>query len=197
MVHRYDPLMVYLMVVSHSDDADASALSALDEDAQKQIRDAFIIGDDRTFDEDPRYGLVALSQIAGRAMSPAINDPGTVIDILATYARLFDLWCQSTDESESECTQKAALYQGVAVPRLSLDAMFEDAFGAIGRDAAANEEVAVRLQTVIASLASTGYPGAKAAARKQATIALERAEASLQIDHDLKAVREASIASTS
>lgn len=32
-----------------------------------RIASAFVIGKDRTFDDDPRFGLVVLSEIAGRA----------------------------------------------------------------------------------------------------------------------------------
>jgi uncharacterized membrane protein len=38
-----------------------------------------VIGDGRLYDDDPRFGLVVLSEIAGRALSPGVNDPGTAI----------------------------------------------------------------------------------------------------------------------
>ena len=42
---------------------------------------SFLIGNLRTFDDDPRFGLVVLSEIASKALSPAINDPGTAIQL--------------------------------------------------------------------------------------------------------------------
>ncbi len=56
-----------------------------------RIAKAFRIGKDRTFDEDPRFGLVVLSEIANRALSPAVNDPGTAIEVIGAYVRLFAL----------------------------------------------------------------------------------------------------------
>lgn len=183
-----------LAAVRLMDDAGVVAeVSALEDGVEERIRKAFIIGEGRTFDEDPRFGLVALSQIASRAMSPAINDPGTVIDILGTYARLIGIWCQPADASDDTAIDRKVCYPNVAVPALQLDDIFEDAFAAIGRDGAGNVEVAVRLQTVLASLASVYSAEVAEAARKQARIALDRAEVALQIEHDLKAVREASI----
>lgn len=40
-----------------------------------QLIEAFGIGRERMFDEDPRFGLVVLAEISGRALSSAVNDP--------------------------------------------------------------------------------------------------------------------------
>lgn len=59
--------------------ADSDDLSDID---ASRIAQAFLIGDARQFDEDPRFGLIVLSEIASRALSLAINDPGTAIVII-------------------------------------------------------------------------------------------------------------------
>nr|WP_205747188.1 DUF2254 family protein [Desulfopila sp. IMCC35006] len=46
---------------------DSGAFSNFD---SSQIAKAFLIGNDRQFDEDPRFGLIVLSEIASRALSP-------------------------------------------------------------------------------------------------------------------------------
>lgn len=43
------------------------------------VVEAFQIRDDRLFEDDPRFGLVVLLEIAGRALLPAVNDPGSAI----------------------------------------------------------------------------------------------------------------------
>jgi uncharacterized membrane protein len=43
---------------------------------------AFIRGDERTFEQDPKYALYILVDIAIRALSPAVNDPGTAVQAL-------------------------------------------------------------------------------------------------------------------
>ncbi|MCE6966897.1 DUF2254 family protein, partial [Cereibacter sphaeroides] len=39
----------------------------LDEETAARLRRAFVIGPDRQFDRDPRFGLIALSEVASRA----------------------------------------------------------------------------------------------------------------------------------
>jgi Predicted membrane protein (DUF2254) len=46
------------------------------------VAKAFTVGAERTFDQDPRFGLCVLAEIASRALSPAVNDPGTAIDVI-------------------------------------------------------------------------------------------------------------------
>lgn len=53
------------------------------------IFNPFTIDDDRVFDEYPRFGLIILSEIGRRALSSAVNDPGTAIDIIESFICLF------------------------------------------------------------------------------------------------------------
>jgi uncharacterized membrane protein len=46
------------------------------------LRAAFIIGEQRTFDQDPKYAIRLLVDIAIKALSPAINDPTTAVQAL-------------------------------------------------------------------------------------------------------------------
>src|SRR5215831_2433507 len=47
-----------------------------------QLRTAFALGDERTFEQDPKYAMRLLVDIAIRALSPAINDPTTAVQVL-------------------------------------------------------------------------------------------------------------------
>jgi len=53
--------------------------SSIDERA---LRDAVALGSERTFEQDPKYALRLLVDIAIRALSPAINDPTTAVQAL-------------------------------------------------------------------------------------------------------------------
>jgi uncharacterized membrane protein len=55
------------------------ARDALDEPALKR---AIEMGDERTFEQDPKYALRLLVDIAIKALSPAINDPTTAVQAL-------------------------------------------------------------------------------------------------------------------
>ena len=173
--------------------APGRALAFITPDAQAtqdiditQIAKAFLIGDDRVFEEDPRFGLIVLSEIAGRALSPAVNDPGTAIYILGVFVRLFAQWCEPLEESDT----RESDHDRVEVPEISVQDMFDDAFTAIARDGAGAVEVAGRLQKSLQSLAYIGDLAMRDAALKHSRMALARAEYALDLPEDLQVVRD-------
>lgn len=153
----------------------------------KRAVESFQIGGDRLFDDDPRFGLVVLSEIAGRALSPAVNDPGTAIEIIGTLLRLFVLWSDPAT-AEDEHTPK---HDRVEVPALSVRDLFDDAFTAIARDGAGVVEVSVRLQKALHSLASSGDAEMRDAAEYHRRLALKRSRIALDLEEDLAAVQDA------
>ncbi len=50
--------------------------------AEKPLRKTFGMGGDRTFEQDPKYALRLLVDIAIKALSPSINDPTTAVQAL-------------------------------------------------------------------------------------------------------------------
>lgn len=151
----------------------------------EKIRKAFSIDTERSFDQDPRFGLIVLSEIALRALSPALNDPGTAIDVIGRNVRLLTLWA----EGRNEPSYDDILYPRVHVPALSTADLFDDAFGLIARDGAARIEVQLRLRKALLALARMGDAAFQAAARHQAQLALERAESALATEHDRARLR--------
>jgi len=151
-----------------------------------QVEQAFTIGGERVFDEDPRFGLVVLSEIAGRALSPAVNDPGTAIDVIGTLVRLFSLLIRPVETDHSP----APAYDRVEVPEISVRDLFDDAFTALARDGAGIIEVAIRLQKAFESLASLDDPAVREAAIHHARMALKRSEKALELAEEIAAVRE-------
>jgi len=152
------------------------------------IVDAFVVGVSRNYDSDPRFGIIVLSEIASRAMSPAVNDPGTAIDVVGRLLRLFARWAEPLGDEEKLDFGS----DRVAVRALSVDDMFEDAFNAIARDSARNVEVMLRLQKTLGSLALLGDPGMREAAVRHARWALERGEEALKLPADVERLQEAS-----
>lgn len=148
---------------------------------------AFTIGSNRTFEDDPRFGLLALSEIADKSLSPGINDPGTAIHVIGTMVRLLTLW-QSPLEKDR---LRAISYDRVSVPELVIDDLFDDAFTAIARDGAGMVEVSIRLQKAFSALAETDDSAMVAAARKHSRMALARSERAMSLPEDIDAVRRA------
>lgn len=50
--------------------------------AEEELRDGIELGDERTFEQDPKYAIRLLVDIAIRALSPAVNDPTTAVQSL-------------------------------------------------------------------------------------------------------------------
>jgi len=149
--------------------------------------EAFHIGKDRTFEDDPRFGLVTLSEIAARALSPAVNDPGTAIKVIGSLVRLISTF-NTPPKMEN---QKQIEFDRVAVPEILVSDIFEDAFTAIARDGAGNIEVCIRLQKALNSLELLNSGDIQEAARYQKQLALKRACKALDIEEDLAAVKNA------
>ncbi|PWG65847.1 DUF2254 domain-containing protein [Sediminicurvatus halobius] len=153
---------------------------------------AFKITPNRAFEDDPRFGLLALSEIADKALSPGINDPGTAIHVIGAMVRLFTLW-QSPLEPDKVV---AITHDRVSVPELAIDDLFDDAFTAIARDGAGIVEVSVRLQKAFSALAESGDPEMLAAVRRHSRMALARSERALSLLDDIEAVRRAAACAT-
>lgn len=147
------------------------------------VRRAVTIGNERDFDQDPRFGLVVLSETAQRALSPAVNDPGTAIDVIGRATRLLSKWADPIEEPVPQ-------FPRIFVPALTADDLFEDAFMTIARDGAAQVEVQLRLQKSLAALGRTGSKEFRAAAQRQAALALSRAEKAMPNEADFKRLRK-------
>lgn len=149
---------------------------------QESIRRAFTLGDVRSFDQDPRFGLAVLSEIASRAMSPAVNDAGTAIDVIGRTTRLLTLWARKKGAADDKA--EPVEHPQVHVPPLATADLFEDAFLLLARDGAGLIEVQLRLRKALLALARMGDADVRAAARDQARLALARAEVALTLEED-------------
>ncbi|MBN2630115.1 MAG: DUF2254 domain-containing protein [Rhodobacteraceae bacterium] len=172
-VHRKTPL---LYVPACSLDADAGKPLA------KALRRAFTVGTARTFDQDPRFGLSVLSEIAERALSPAVNDPGTALDVLSRLMRVIEVWADRATVAPS--------YPLVAVPGMAIDDLFEDAFAAISRDGAGVFSVQLRLQKLLLALVQIAPDSFGAAAVALSKRALQDATRGLTHASDLERIRD-------
>ncbi len=159
-----------------------------EEEMSAAVRKAFSIGETRSFDQDPRFGLAVMSEIASRALSPAMNDPGTAIDVIGRTTRLMSFWAMGCSQ---EAPSGEALYPRVHVLPLTARDLFEDAFMLIARDGAAMIEVQLRIQKALGALGRIGDEAFRAAALDQAILARDRANAALTLAADKMRLREA------
>ncbi len=153
-----------------------------DEKIIEKINDAFHLGESRRVNSDPRFGLILLSEIADRALSPAVNDPGTAIAVLGIQIRLMETWSKHSYEPHD------VKFKNVEAPPLDPEDLLDDAFTAISRDGASMYEVGVRIQKSLVVLHRIGDKGLSRAARRHSKLALEQANHALVTDTHKNAI---------
>lgn len=154
----------------------------VDEDCRREMAAAFDVADEREFAEDPRFGMVVLAEIGSRALSPAINDPGTAISVLNAGQRVI--------EALATARSGPIPCQAVDDPPLELEAMVEDLILPAARDGAPMAEVGIRLQHVLGAIARQVAP-AEPFLRHLAEDALERTRQADPALSDLRRVEHA------
>lgn len=151
----------------------------------EKLRSAFEVADERSYSQDPRFGLAVLAEVASRALSDAVNDAGTAIDVLGRGVRLLAPWVKG--EADREIDEVSC--PRVFVPELKTDDMLDDLFSPISRDGAKIFEVQIRLMKSLQALVEMGDAPARAAALRAAQRALERSEASMELTFEKESIR--------
>jgi len=160
--------------------------SATDDAVRNEARAAFTFRDARTFEQDPFYAVQVLVEIAARALSPGVNDPGTAILVVDSCYRVLEDWLREENALAPTCA-----FDRLRARHLDGCALVEHSLGEVARYGAKDVAVAVRAQTALATLAASNTGAFGACVRKQAAIALARAEQGLEFEADRERVRAA------
>lgn len=132
------------------------ALVGLAEDEQlsqkdlSSLRGCWSVDRTRSYDQDPRFGLTVLAEVASKAMSAALNDAGTAIRVLAGIVNVMSAW--EDDPSDDDPSQGAVKGNVFLAPITAMDVL-QDAFRPIARDGSATIEVGLALQVALAHVA--------------------------------------------
>lgn len=159
----------------------------------ERLAGAVTVNANRTYQQDPRFGLIVLSEIACRGLSPAVNDPGTAIGVIGRLVRLLAEFGETYQKSVDPAHAKPPRCDCVWLAPLSFDDLFDDAFMGIARDGASMIEVQVRLLKGLGALREAGPLGARVAAIRHAKLAVERALSALTIESDRAMLRDAAL----
>ena len=162
----------------------ASGRSLADEDVDA-VRNCFVVGTERTFEEDPLFGVVVLSEIGQRALSPAVNDPGTAIDVINTIVRVARHWRKCDHDGDGEVR-----FPRLFVPELDPAQFVIDGFRAIARDGAGNVEVATAVQKALAMIRDLDPDAFADPAARMSREVLDRCRAAMDSDDDVAMVEE-------
>ncbi|MGR3433347.1 MAG: DUF2254 domain-containing protein [Shimia sp.] len=146
------------------------------------VCDHILVGDLRSYSQDPRFGLVVMAEIASKALSPGVNDPGTAVDVLTRIERVL---------ADYEGTEEEVRFDRLHVRPLSPDDLVTDAFAPIARDGAGAVEVQIHLQRALGALTRHPDPTLSEAARRMADESLDRALEATTFEPDRVRLRDA------
>lgn len=162
------------LLTIHGGDADEACLDAM--------RSAFALGDGRSFDQDPRFGLIVLGEVAARALSPGVNDPGTAIAVARAGVALITSWdlvCREADAARPEEPR-------VFARPLAADDLLGDVFTPIALYGSGDIAVALRLQKAMSLVGVLSGVGLADAAKNFSTDALARAKLAMAHAGDIE-----------
>jgi uncharacterized membrane protein len=149
-------------------------------DIAKRVRSALTVDHTRAFDQDPRFALLVVSEVASHALSPALNDEGTAIDVIGRLSRLL---------LDYRPCPEAPRFPDVVLPRLQPAELVHAAFGPIVRDGAGHAAVMLRLQETLLALIEEGDAGYAEAARALSRDGAALAARALALPGDAEAVQ--------
>ena len=156
----------------------------VDEDVVAEAAKAFTIGHERSYTQDPLYGVTVMSQVALRALSPAVNDPGTAIDVVTHLVRILEAGEKPDEESEPR-------YPRIHMPTITAEEFFDAAFTAMARDGAGMAEVVIHLLHACRALGHTDIPGFSEMSKKFSTLTVDRARETLRFQSDIERIERA------
>lgn len=134
----------------------------------ERLQAAFSLGTRRSFDQDMGYGLVVLSEVASRALSPAVNDPGTAVEVLRAGTRVLLAF-----HAARQAAEPAGCHR-LHAPDIDIAEAYRMFFAPIARDGAGVLEVQLVLQDALAALAeAAGQTPARDEAREALSCALD------------------------
>ncbi len=117
---------------AYPDRALISSRESLEPSDVERLLHHIVIEPARTFDQDPSFGFILLSEISSRALSAAINDPGTVIEVLGASTRLLNEWTTSVKNAG----EPVVSFPHVFVPALRDSEFLTDLYLPLIRDGA-------------------------------------------------------------
>ena len=157
----------------------------LDEDEAKAIRADLVacvtVRPTRSFEQDPRFGFTVLSETAQRALSPAVNDPGTAVSVITRILRILSVW--------QEKYQPDVDYPRLYAVEMNAEDLLRDSLLPLARDGASNFQVQLAVQDCLLALTHLAPQVFGAPAVRLSAECLEYADDGLAIQRQRDLVR--------
>jgi uncharacterized membrane protein len=166
------------------------------------IRDCFVLDAPRSSDLTPHVGLTVLSEVALRALSPAVDEPGNTTMVISALTKLVVAADRATapQETEAKASRKhdpdpdpdlkaepAGIEFGrLTLPEFTIRTVATDGFSLIARASGSVSmlEVGIRLQKMLVLLARNNRTPVALEARLQAHRTVARGVAALSQPDD-------------
>ncbi|QIO04478.1 DUF2254 domain-containing protein [Acinetobacter shaoyimingii] len=129
---------------------------------QLQITNKFIIEANRSFLQDPRFGLLVMSEVGQKAMSSAINDVGSGISAINALTRILI-------DSQPHAEVNKLDYPHMSMHQFDIKELIFGSFAPMARDCVNNIELNVRMLKSLAMIQqNVPEPELKVAAEEMA-----------------------------
>lgn len=162
---------------------------AVDGGLEKELRETFILGADRTQHQDVERGIGELVDIAVKALSPSINDPTTATICIDRLAEV--LQALGTLDLPSPLRLDESGELRVITPRLSFSRAVEVACGPIRHYSAGQPQVVLRQLDALERLARVLPERRRMVLRRQARLTLEAAMREIRSPEERTRIEEA------
>lgn len=156
-----------------------------DEGIRNEVRQAFSLGGDRSFTQDPEFGFIVLGEIAARALSPGINNPGVAKDVITSVIRLLDRWMTLRKRPSSDAGGRVR-WCGPTFEKL-----LENGLLPVATNCSTAVTVAMRLQSVLSALQHSAGQDDRRVIADFARETLDRSERNLDHEPDKARIRHA------
>lgn len=159
----------------------------LSEEDQNILHQCFVYNVTRDYEEDPRYGVIVLSEVALRALSVGVNDPGTTILVLThLLGVMVDARAPEADE-----TIEKTLYPNIEVNMFDERELVSQPFAPIIAFAAEDVVVSLRLLKVLHQM-HLNMPEAilREEAKVQAQNLLDRSQMKMAYHKDYEQIQQ-------
>jgi len=154
-----------------------------------RLQHGFVLGDHRTLFQDPLYGILQLSDISVKALSPAINDPNTAVMALNQLGVILRLVARKELPTPVRCDDAGKVRVIAEGPTFSR--MISQAFDQTRRYGTSDASIALKLLDVISEIAEEVNDESRLAVlREHAQAILEDANRNIQSQRDLDLINE-------
>lgn len=148
----------------------------------EKILPCFVVEKSRTYQNDPVFGFVVLSEVGQKAMSKSVNDQGTAISVLTLISKIL-----LENDLENVKTEKSDIknFDRISLKELDVCKLITKSIVPIARDGSTNLTIDMKIQNILASIyKNLNYNKLRDCAKIQAKICLKRALVDLNFDYD-------------